>query len=99
MENVVKSVRDLILEFPGLIKTITSDNGSEFMNAKAIEEMGIEYFYAHSYCSYERGTNENNNKLIRIHILGNYLMVKVQKEFIMKNLLKKYISVILTVAI
>ena len=44
MENVVKSVRDLILEFPGLIKTITSDNGSEFMNAKAIEEMGIEYF-------------------------------------------------------
>ena len=68
MENVVKSVRDLILEFPGLIKTITSDNGSEFMNAKAIEEMGIEYFYAHSYCSYERGTNENNNKLIRRHI-------------------------------
>ena len=68
MENVVKSVRELILEFPELIKTITSDNGSEFMNAKAIEEMGIEYFYAHSYCSYERGTNENNNKLIRRHI-------------------------------
>ena len=38
------------------------------MNAKAIEEMGIEYFCTHSYCSYERGTNENNNKLIKRHI-------------------------------
>lgn len=67
-ENVVKTVRNLVLEYPGLIKSITSDNGSEFMNAKAIEELGIEYFYAHSYCSYERGTNENNNRLIRRHI-------------------------------
>lgn len=68
MENVVKTVREIVLEYPGLIKTITSDNGSEFMNARAIEELGIEYFYAHSYCSYERGTNENNNRLIRRHI-------------------------------
>ena len=28
-------------------------------------EMGIVYFYAHSYCSYERGSNENNNRFIR----------------------------------
>lgn len=68
IENVVSAVRKLVLEFPELIKSITSDNGSEFMNAKAIEELGIEYFYAHSYCSYERGTNENNNRLIRRYI-------------------------------
>ena len=48
-----------------MFKSITSDNGTEFSNAGAIEEMGIRYFYAHSYCSYERGSNENNNKLIR----------------------------------
>lgn len=48
--------------------SITSDNGSEFMNAAAIEDLGVTYFYAHSYCSWERGTNENNNKLIRRHI-------------------------------
>ena len=35
------------------------------MNAKAIENLGISYFYAHSYCSWERGSNENANKLIR----------------------------------
>ena len=27
--------------------------------------MGIRYFYAHSYWSYERGSDENNNKLIK----------------------------------
>lgn len=48
-----------------MFKSITSDNGTEFSNARVIEEMGIRYFYAHSYCSYERGSNENNNKLIR----------------------------------
>ena len=35
------------------------------MDIKAIEEMGAECFYAHSYCSHERGSNENNNKLVR----------------------------------
>ena len=35
---------------------------------RSIEERGIKYFYAHSYCSGERGSNENNNKLIRRHI-------------------------------
>ncbi len=30
-----------------------------------MESIGVEIFYAHSYCSYERGSNENANKLIR----------------------------------
>ena len=30
-----------------------------------IEKMGVKYFYAHSYCAYERGSNENNNRFIR----------------------------------
>ena len=59
-KDVVKAVKNIIEEYPELIKTITSDNGSEFMNAEAIEKLGIEYFYAHSYCSGERGSNENN---------------------------------------
>ena len=68
IKNVVRTVKNIVKDYPKLIKTITSDNGSEFMNAEAIEELGIEYFYAHSYCSGERGSNENNNKLIRRHI-------------------------------
>lgn len=53
-------------------KTITVDNGSEFLNSKALErsvkEPGtqrLKLYYAHPYSSWERGSNENANKLIR----------------------------------
>ena len=49
--------------FRNRFKSITTDNGSEFMDSKSIEEIGVLYFYAHAYCSGERGSNENNNKL------------------------------------
>lgn len=78
--HVVKGVRDIITEYPGWIKTITSDNGSEFMNAAAIERLGIPYFYAHSYCSWERGSNENNNKLIRRYLPKGMDIGEVSEE-------------------
>lgn len=68
-ESVIQALEGLRRKHRGrflkMFKSITSDNGSEFSNAEAVERMGIKYFYAHSYCSYERGSNENNNKLIR----------------------------------
>ena len=78
--HVVKAIRDIITEYPGWIKTITSDNGSEFMNAAAIERLGIPYFYAHSYCSWERGSNENNNKLIRRYLPKGMDIGEVSEE-------------------
>ncbi|SDB38409.1 hypothetical protein SAMN02983009_01838, partial [Fusobacterium necrophorum] len=63
---------------------ITSDNGSEFMNAEAIEELGIEYFYAHSYSSGERGSNENNNKLIRRYIKKGVDIGSISEEEIIR---------------
>lgn len=79
-------------------KTITSDNGSEFMNADYFEGMGIPYFYAHSFCSYERGSNENNNRLIRRFIpkgrdIGDYTDAFVQTiEDFMNNYPRKLFS-------
>ena len=52
-------------------KSITFDNGVEFMGYKGIEKSCLRkkertnIYYAHPYCSGERGTNENNNRLIR----------------------------------
>lgn len=49
-----------------LKRTVTLDNGTENSNWQAIEkEIGIRCFYAHPYHSWERGTNENTNGLIR----------------------------------
>lgn len=87
-ESVIESLRVLKRRYPKSFnkrfKSITSDNGSEFMDAKTIEEMGIEYFYAHSYCSYERGSNENNNRLIRRFIKKGEDISKYSKSFVKK---------------
>jgi len=46
--------------------TVTSDNGHEnFMFDSITTELGILWFFAHPYHSWERGTNENTNGLIR----------------------------------
>jgi len=47
-------------------KTLTLDNGKEFAkHAKIRNETRAEIYFAHPYSSWERGTNENTNGLIR----------------------------------
>ncbi len=47
-------------------KTLTLDNGTENFGYDLIEqELHISCYFAHPYCSGERGTNENTNGLIR----------------------------------
>lgn len=49
-----------------LCRTITFDNGPENRNWRPVEAMtGAQCFSAHPYHSWERGTNENTNGLIR----------------------------------
>lgn len=47
-------------------KTLTRDRGSENMGYQELqEELDLACFYAHAYHSWERGSNENGNGLIR----------------------------------
>lgn len=49
-----------------LKRTLTLDRGSENRRFKEMEaETGVRCFLAHAYSSWERGTNENTNGLIR----------------------------------
>jgi len=53
-------------KFREKFKTITCDNGVEFLDSKGIEKGGrTVLYYCHPYSSYERGTNENINRMIR----------------------------------
>ena len=56
-----------VRELKGLpVKTITSDNGPEFAGHERIAaRLHTDFFFAHPYCSWERGLNENTNGLIR----------------------------------
>ena len=51
--------------FNQIFKTITSDNGSEFAFLSDLKNEGIGVYYTHPYSSFERGTNENHNGLLR----------------------------------
>jgi IS30 family transposase len=51
------------------VKTLTVDNGKEFANHSEIaEQTGADVYFAHPYSSWERGTNENTNGLIRQYL-------------------------------
>jgi IS30 family transposase len=50
-------------------KTLTSDNGSEFVEHKKLAgRLGFKTFFADPYASWQRGTNENTNGLIRQYL-------------------------------
>ena len=48
------------------VQTLTRDRGSENKKYEAVERrLGLSVYFAHAYCSYERGSNENCNGLLR----------------------------------
>jgi IS30 family transposase len=74
-------VIELIQAHPGLFKTITVDNGPEFHGYEEIERAtGVTVYFANPYCSWERGTNENTNGLIRQYLPKRMSMKHVTQE-------------------
>ena len=60
---------ELIERQGGRVATITADNGTEFHSYRQIEEAtGVEFYFATPHHSWERGTNENTNGLIRQYL-------------------------------
>ena len=57
--------------FRYIFKSITVDNGTEFSDWKGMKSSRrnkkdrTQIFYCHPYSSWERGSNENQNKLVR----------------------------------
>jgi len=61
-----KAILELLEPLKDFSYTITFDNGSEFaFHEKIANTLNIKAFFAHPYSSWERGTNENTNGLIR----------------------------------
>lgn len=76
--------------FREVFKTITCDNGTEFLDWRSLERSihnkmpRTKIYFCHPYSSYERPQNENQNKLIRRWIkkgedIGNYTEKEIKK--------------------
>lgn len=64
--EVGQAVIDLLRPHKGRSKTITFDNGKEFAEHAFMEKcLKAKVYFAHPYCSWERGLNENHNGLLR----------------------------------
>ncbi len=65
----------------GAVKTITADNGTEFHSYRDIEAAtGVTWYFATPHHSWERGTNENTNGLIRQYLPKRTSMAHVTQE-------------------
>lgn len=76
------SVKEMIVRLmSGLpVHTITFDNGKEFAAHEEIAEaLNAKTYFAHPYASWERGTNENTNGLIRQYIPKGSNIMKLTK--------------------
>lgn len=72
--------------FSEVFKSITFDNGSEFSRYKDMEKKPgtnktrTSIYFATPYCSFERGSNENCNQLIRSYYPKGTDLGKIPKK-------------------
>jgi len=91
-ESILKSLNDLESSYGNRFKdkfrSITFDNGREFLNWEAIEKSQTGsgkrtlVYFAHPYSAWERGTNENQNKMIRRFIPKGTDISKISDEYV-----------------
>lgn len=63
---VADAAINLLMPYKDKVHTITGDNGKEFAEHERIaNRLSAAFYFAHPYSSWERGTNENTNGLIR----------------------------------
>ena len=66
VHKVLNQLKREVPNFSLIFKSITTDNGSEFAKLHRWgKRAGVSVFYAHPYSSWERGLNENTNRIIR----------------------------------
>jgi IS30 family transposase len=65
-EAVTQAVTRLLQPVVAQVHTLTADNGREFAHHQEIAAaLQAEFYFAHPYAAWERGTNENSNGLVR----------------------------------
>jgi len=89
-QDVADAVIELLKSLPVRTHTITADNGKEFADHERIaRDLRTNVYFAHPYSSWERGSNENMNGLIRQYFPKKRSFVTITQqeiEFAMERL-------------
>ena len=87
---VSRATIELLKPYHNKTFTITADNGKEFAGHETMAEaLDAHVYFAHPYCSWERGLNENTNGLIRQYFPKGCSFEEItdeQIEFVMYRL-------------
>ena len=76
-QETTPAILKLLKPYKNTIKSITSDNGGEFAGHETIAaQLDIDYYFANPYSSWERGTVENSNGLLRQYYPKNTNFLK-----------------------
>jgi IS30 family transposase len=80
-EGVTEAVIQLLRPHKDRCKTLTFDNGKEFAQHVFIAQcLKARVYFAHPYCSWERGLNENHNGLLRQYFPKKTSFLKVSQH-------------------
>ena len=78
---VSQAIEDALKPLSARVKTLTVDNGKEFAYHQKVDRaLGIQTYFADPYCSWQRGSNENLNGLLRQYIPKKRRMQTVTDE-------------------
>ena len=81
VEALNRRAIELIKRHAGPFRTITADNGTEFHGYQRIEQAtGVTFYFAKPYHSWERGSNENLNGLIRQYLPKGLSMLALNQR-------------------
>jgi transposase, IS30 family len=83
-DEIAEAVGMELFPYMRLIKTITTDNGGEFARHERITMSlhGVKVYFADPYSSWQKGSIENANKLIRQYIPKNTDFDTVTQDFV-----------------
>ena len=86
-KSMFSAIEQLCKLFPKeTLKTFTSDRGKEFACYPLVEKLGISFFFADAYSSWQRGGNENANGLLREYFPKKTDLAAISDEALNKAL-------------
>ena len=81
--DVAKIIYDYLIRNEIKVKSITVDNGLEFQAlGLTAKKLGVKLYKCDPYCSFQRGTNERYNALVRRFIPKGNSLIRIEQQYL-----------------